>query len=730
MKDMKLRPGQDKVLEYSEGRLAIPSVPGAGKTFTLTALTSKLIKEGRHLPGRILIVTYMNSAVNNFKSRIGEFLEELGLPKNKGFEVMTLHSLAMKIIKEKPAALYLSEDFQPIDEIEQIRIIQRETAKWIEVNKEQFQSYIYIKSKETSKQIKNKNAFWADKANQLAREMISYFKCNRIAGEDIPQIRKDIPTDSLLNMCLSVYEQYELFLRTMGKLDFDDLIIKSIDLVKSDEELRERLQNTYTYIFEDEAQDSSRLQEELLFLLSGKHRNLVRVGDTNQSIMSTFTLSDPKLFKAYCESEGTEVSEILVSSRSSRDIIDLANYFVKWTKEYHPMNAARDSLEPQFIEAVDSTDPFPNPIPKGYTIGTLLAKTRKEELQRIAASLTKQLDKEKTVAVLLPNSYVMDELKEVLDREKIPYNEISSFPTERTKAVESLAALLDYIAHPNDNQKIIRVLKYTLPGEILEDAKMINFLSNCNLEELLYPLDDKKVVGATEEFMDSPGWKLMWESLKAIKGLLEASFLEPEAFILLLAESLHFDDNQMAVAQRIAGDIRYMVLLNPGWGMGELAEQLKQIRNVYNYFANIVYERFGFEAEAGVVNLITYHKSKGLEFDTVYLTCLTTEEFPSTLEDKFRSDFYFLKDSFKNPAALCKAEFDKIFNNIDLADPMIKARLEQIQERLRLLYVGVTRAKENLLLSSHEAYDTDFGRRKVCPSLYFYTLKSYIERRR
>ncbi len=726
MKEIKLRPGQDIVLTYSGGRLAIPSVPGAGKTFTLTVLTSRLIKEEKHIPGKILIVTYMNSAVNNFKQKIGKQLEEEGLPKKKGFEVMTLHSLAMKIIKEKPEALYLPEDFHPIDELEQTRIIQEETSQWIEKNKEQFQSYIKLKTNDSTHKIKKFTRLWIDKSNQLVKEMIGYFKSHRITVERIPEIKKYIPQNSLLNMCLAVYEQYELYLRYMGILDFDDLIIKSIDLVKSDKGLREKLQDTYTYILEDEAQDSSILQEELLLILSEKHENLIRVGDINQSIMSTFTLSDPKLFKNFYTEEHTQVSKIFTSSRSSKDIIDLANHLIKWIREYHPLTQARDSVEQQYIKPVDEDDLFKNPVPEGYTIGALLAKTREEEFSRIAHSILKQINKNKTMAVLLPNAYLMKELIEVLEKKKIPYNEISSFPKERTKAVEALGAFLNYIASPQDNKKLISALKFTLPQKVMDNIEVMKFLSSCNLEEIFYPLTESEWIAPS----NYSGWNLIRETLNTVKDLLDASFLEPEAFILLLAESLHFDDNQMAIAQRIAGDIRHMTRINPTWGLGDLAEQLKEIRNSYNYFANIVYERLDFEAEAGVVNLVTYHKSKGLEFDIVYLSCLTAEEFPSSLDGKFRSDFNFLKDNYRNPSALCKAEVDNIILGKNMVDPMIRARLDNIQERLRLLYVGITRAKENLLLSSHESYSTNYGVRKTQPSLYFNVSKNYIDRRR
>lgn len=731
MADIRLRPGQKEVCDYRGGFLGVPSVPGAGKTFTLAVLTANLIKEERHLPGKILIVTYMNSAVTNFKMRIGDLLEQKGLPRNKGFEVMTLHSLAMKIIKEKPEALLLTDEFIPLDEIEQNRILQRETSQWIEENDAVFKSFIAFNDKDKSFQVKSKIDQWTKKINNVCKEMISYFKCKGIDIHRVPDLLKGLPQHSLLRMTLDVYEKYERYLRHMGMIDFDDLIVKSIDLLKIDDGLRERFQEKYTYIFEDEAQDSSILQEELLRILSEKSGNLARVGDSNQSIMSTFTVSDPKLFKRYCEQKGTQVSKILVSSRNSKDIIDTANYLVEWSQELHPTELCRDSLEPQLISPVGGDDPFPNPRPQGYTIGKILAKTRREELLKIAKNAEKQRDKDKTIAVLIPNGYIMDEIKEIMDQQDIPYREVSSFPKERARATEALGCILDFIAHPDDQEKFIHLLTQYLQEETKEDEELLGLLGSCCLENIFYPADqDTLEREVPREILSSPNWKQLLENIEVLKRFMEASTVEPEALVLHIAESLHFDEEQMAIAQKVALDIQYMIQLNPNWRMAELAAQLKYIRNTYNYFANLVYERNGFTAEPGTINLITYHKSKGLEFDTVYLTCMTSEEFPAKLEDKFRSDYWFLKHDYKNPTAVAKAELDMLMGEAHSLSPIEKARVDTIQERLRLLYVGITRAKENLLFSCHEAYDSDFGRKNVTPSHYFHVLKNYIEEKR
>jgi DNA helicase-2/ATP-dependent DNA helicase PcrA len=127
--NIQLRPDQQKVVEYRKGYMAVPAVPGAGKTTVLAYLAADLIAAGAPDPGRILIVTYTNSAVANFRSRIGEFLDARGYPRHQGYEVRTIHSLAMNIVRERPDAIGWSDGFTIMDEIRLSALLQRLTLR-------------------------------------------------------------------------------------------------------------------------------------------------------------------------------------------------------------------------------------------------------------------------------------------------------------------------------------------------------------------------------------------------------------------------------------------------------------------------------------------------------------------------------------------------------------------------------------------------------------------------
>ncbi|MDB4895729.1 MAG: hypothetical protein JWN15_1991, partial [Firmicutes bacterium] len=125
-----LRPDQEQVAAYRKGYMAVPAVPGAGKTTVLAYLAADLIAGGMHDPGRILIVTYTNSAVGNFRSRIGDFLDQRGYPRSQGYEVRTIHSLASHIVRERPDAIGWSDNFRVADELQVTSILETLTRRW------------------------------------------------------------------------------------------------------------------------------------------------------------------------------------------------------------------------------------------------------------------------------------------------------------------------------------------------------------------------------------------------------------------------------------------------------------------------------------------------------------------------------------------------------------------------------------------------------------------------
>lgn len=776
---IKLRPGQIDVASYRNGYMAVPAVPGAGKTTVLAYLAADLIEGGYTGKGKILIVTYMNSAVANFRSKIGDFLEERGLPRNRGYVVRTLHSLALNILKEKPEYLLINDEFNIIDPSRRGRLIQDLIAEWLrEKNRVFLKFFDYLPE---SPGYRNALKRWKEADFPgLIKAMISQFKLYGLNFEEASKLRRYCRQDSYLDWALAIYQNYDRALNYQGLLDFDDLVRQSLNLLEKDQLLLERLQEKYTYVFEDEAQDSNLLLARILSLLAGEDGNLLRVGDSNQAIMGTFTNADPGIFRDYSARKEVERCSILYSSRSTKEIIDLANYLVKWSLTEHPQEECRDALEEKYIYPVLETDPFPNPVTSTYTIATNLYKTSKEELENVAYLAARHIkdNPENTAAILVPANYIIEGIVEELEKLGVRYESPGLQESRVLKTIQDSKMILTYLAEPVQKENLMAVLNELLLKEYLADGEYsdsINELFNrYTIEEIIYPIGgdivfQEYIRGIIPHELETP----FTDAIEKIRLWLDASVkLPPDELILFIAEQLKLKEEELAVAQNIAIQIRSELDLNPHWKLHELVAELPRLETSFNQFASKIYERKGYEPESGVITVTTFHKSKGLEWDTVYISYLTDDNFPSTINDRFRSDYYYLKDEYSNPVAIAKASLKKLLLNreaigdtgiveeeidkermeknslesedllekrkeakpvkvVEETGPRKEANIEFIKERLRLLYVAITRGKKNLLLSAHQEVIYDNGRsKKVAPASPFIALANFINKER
>ncbi len=734
---IKLREGQDKVAEYRGGLLAVPAVPGAGKTTVLAFLAAELIAEDETGTAEILIVTYMNSAVANFRRRIGDFLENKGLPRNRGFKVKTLHSLALNILKEKPELELVNADFNIIDNYQRNQIINQLVGRWLANNQERMMNYFTP----TNDQYRYHQQLerWQEKDfPAYIKKMISHFKTNLLSAKDLKKIIEEARNlgkavyDGYFTFAAEIYQLYELALNREGYLDFDDFIVYSLKLLRNDKELQQRIAAKYSFVFEDEAQDSNKLQEELLFLLAGEQNNLVRVGDSNQAIMGTFTAAEPYIFRDYSEREDVQVRSITLSSRSSKDIINLANYFVSWSVEkYHDF--ARMPLEEKYIKPVPKTDPYPNPRPEGYTIGTKKFFLQEDELKFLADHATKRAEEnhEETIAILLPANYLIDELVKYLDRKESSYQYVGRKNIAEEK-INGLEILLKYLSEP-DNKVYLREVFLRIMNEDNQDDENIkafidNILAEFAVEELIYPTGGERITNFTTQIRKDKYFASFYKFLQRLRGWLQASLeLPPDELVLFLADRLELTSNSLAISQHLALQFSQILNQHPGWRLDQLMTDLPRIKESLVKFANTLDDMEGFKPEPGIVTLSTFHGAKGLEWDTVYLGALTSDNFQSELDNRFQGEYNYLADEANNPVAVARAELARLQESSNQHSPVESARLDVIGERMRLLYVGITRARKNLLLTTHQAVTEKWLKE---PAAAYYALEEYIMQER
>lgn len=731
-----LRPGQKEVAAYREGYLAVPAVPGAGKTTVLAYLASTLIEEGYTRPGKILVVTVMNSAVSNFRSRIGGFLEERGLPRTRGFEVKTLHSLAMSILREKPEFLLINNEFQIIDESRQWDLISRLTWDWMDRHETRWKGPIGV----------NRETRWYDKAVEkwtnsdlpkFVKEMIGYIKSQGLNADDLRQLRQKLDDRSYLAWAAEIYVEYARQLYHSGWLDFDDLILQALRLLQRDEQLCQRLRKRWTYIFEDEAQDSNPLQEQILHLLAGDGGNLVRVGDSNQAIMGTFTSAEPAIFRRFCGNPDVRRESILYSSRSTAEIISLANYLVRWGRSQHPTPACRYALEDQLIHPVGPEDPYPNPVTDGYTIAVKRFEDSRQEVEEVVRLAIRHAadQPENTIAVIVPNRFIQEEAAAHLEKAGARFEEVGKISSDQARTIYDLRTTIQYLAEPHKPDLLGKLLKSVLLPDFTAEAltSVDQIFRRYTLEELVYPIGGEMPwLHYPDELFDPDLFTAFSQAIRKLQYWLEASVkIPPDELVLFLAEQMEFTGEPLAVAQNIALQIKTELDVHPSWKLLDIAAELPRLEPSFRHFVKVLYEQKGFEPAPGVISLITAHKSKGLEWDTVYLTSLTAAEYPSLGEDNFRSEYWYLAEEACNPSAIAKTELKYHLGKGQITDPLKEAKHDEIGERLRLLYVAITRARKNLLLTfPRKIIFTENYQKEISPAIPVLALTKFINEER
>src|SRR5690349_23983417 len=179
----------------------------------------------------------------------------------------------------------------------------------------------------------------------VALAFIRSAKDRRLTPEKLRALLDRQPAElPLAEMGLEIYADYQRALSYRAAVDFDDLIRLALDILESDEEYLERVRYRFPYILEDEAQDSSQLQQDILGLLSGPGGNWVRVGDPNQAIFETFTTASPELLRDFiAQNPSVDMPE---SGRSQQSIIDLANYLFDRVLDVHPLEESPVELPP------------------------------------------------------------------------------------------------------------------------------------------------------------------------------------------------------------------------------------------------------------------------------------------------------------------------------------------------------------------------------------------------
>jgi len=720
--------------------MGISAVPGSGKTRTLAELAARLVAERIDDDQQVLIVTLVNSAVDNFRSQINESVKSLGLLPNYGYRVRTLHSLAHDIVRERPGLVGLSDDFGIIDEREAEAVSDDAVDAWLRAHPDAAQPYLsrdlegnqieWIKSNRWPLLIRDVVKAFVQRAKdlQLGPEVL----LERLAQHQSESSSPDALT--LARMGAEIYADYQRSLAYRGGVDFTDLIRLALQALHLDADYLARLQHRWPFILEDEAQDSSQLQEEILRLLSGPEGNWVRVGDPNQAIYETFTTANPRFLIDYLA--GADVATVTLgeSGRSQPAIIEIANALVDWAATSHPTPEARRALHRQHIRPTGPGDPQPNP-PRDDAAVRLIERdfTPDQELVAVADSLQRWLPEHPdwTVAVLAPRNKRGFELVDLLRQREIPVRELLQSTTSTRHTAGSMGNLLRCLADPTSAKRLAvafgvwrRHDREDPEAKELMEAVRKRVRGCPAVEAYLWPRAEHDWLAAQAAGVPETEMALLTGFRETARRWHLAASLPIDQLILALANELFREPSELALAHKLAILLREVSRAHPSYRLSELVEELAVIAKNERRFLGFDREDTGFEPPAGEVTVTTMHKAKGLEWDRVYLLSLNNYDFPSGLaHDTYIAERWFVRDSL-NLQAEALAQLS------DLAEPDTtyveekathSARLDYVSERLRLLYVGITRARKDLIVT----WNTGRSRAKLQPAVPLIALQEY-----
>lgn len=616
------RDDQKPVLDYKKGSMAISAVPGAGKTTILLALIIKLIERGV-IPTNIFVLTYMDSAARNFRERIKNMCPNTTLLPN----ISTIHGLALKIIKENSnfERLNLSADFDICDDTQRMRIIKGITGKFTKTEADEFDRAISVLKLQEG-----------DISKPSSDKKIEKFK--------------------------TFFKEYQAQLREANLIDYDDILIMSVKLLENNPDILEYYQNICEYIIEDEAQDSSGVQQRLIGLLSGKHKNLIRCGDINQAITTTFSNADVEGFRRFIAEADTTV-EMNHSQRCTQDVMTLANNLVNFGNEILPK-----AFFTSYMQGVTGKNPVSENAIFSRVFENAFAE-RNFALKEIKNILTR--NKNATIGILLRNNYQVASWAGFINDAGL--KSITRSESLGQKGVfNTIFSILKFIQNPFDNEVLVSTY------ETLADLGFYKQRLQLEIRASEKPFIEKD----GDDIESAALAQFLWD----MQYWLNSSTLPLEELVIRIGLFYYTSDIEKSNVYLIAILVKR---LNASGKFDLTLQRLEELAKKptlsgFKFFS----EEEDKDAMRGKVQIMTLHKSKGDEFEYVFL--------PEMAEKNLSIDV----SKAKTKASTIFMEEVRAFNPSYKSKSELELREFNSEESLRLLYVAITRAQLKLYITT------------------------------
>lgn len=610
-----LNPEQLRAVETLNGPLIIFAGAGSGKTRVLTHRIANIIVNGLAEPQQILAVTFTNKAAKEMRERALHLLHKLNMYSSQPPWISTFHSFCVQVLRSYIHILDYNSAFTIYDRADQLSLV-RKIFKQINL----------------------------DTKTYSVQSVLSTINSSKIYGVTPQELMKEA-VHNVDRKAAEVYEQYEKQMKEANALDFDDLMIKTIQLFKKSPEVLEFYQNELKYILVDEYQDTSTLQYELINMLAKKHRNLCVVGDEDQSIYSWRGANIENILSFETDYPEAAVIKLEENYRSTQTIVNAAsevirNNNIRKDKTLHTSNKEGDKITAREVASE-------------YDEGKFVA----QNIQTIMKDHSVSYD---DVAIFYRTNSQSRAIEEELRSHRIPYQIIGGMKFYDRMEVKDLICYLRLIMNENDDVSFLRVLNVPTRGIGKVTADKIIDLSHSKAQSLMK---------AAQEICDHGGLnagstKKVQSFVNAVQYLrVQAQEQKPSEFIKFMVDYLKFSE--------------YLKFEKPD----DYPQRLDNLNELVNAMTKFEKER-GQEATLGQfleevalvsdideldeaqhsIKMMTLHISKGLEYPYVFIVGFEEGLFPSN-------------------------------QSIESTNP------EQMEEERRLCYVGMTRAKEKLFLS-------------------------------
>ena len=615
----KLNPPQREAVLTTEGPLLIMAGAGSGKTRVLTHRVAYLIEKKRVAPWSILAITFTNKAAREMQERVSKLI---GLSGNDVW-VSTFHSMCVRILRKDIERIGYSTSFSILDSTDQLSVI-RNCMKELNMDTKKMEP----------------------KSIQAA---ISSAK-NELVG---PKSYENKAADYFTQSVAKVYTLYQQKLKSNNSLDFDDLIMKTIELFKLVPEALEFYQNKFKYIHVDEYQDTNRAQYKLCKMLAEKHHNICVVGDSDQSIYRWRGADISNILNFEKDYQNATTIVLEQNYRSTSNILDAANEVISKNKGRKPKKLWTDQGE-------------------GEKIHVYYADSDRDECYFVTGKIQMNLQQSlnyRDHAILYRTNAQSRLMEETLIKSNIPYKIVGGIKFYDRKEIKDIIGYLKLISNPDDDislQRVINVPKRGIGDTTVSKLADEAARQGVSIFKVLGQLDYIDVKGKTREQLIA--FHSMIKRLHNDVDMMSVTELVEKVLELTkYKEELELEKTLEATARVENLEELISVTMN--------FEQQNEDRSLVAFLTDLalIADIDSLEDEEDADNqviLMTMHSAKGLEFPVVFIIGLEETIFPHS-----------------------RALTDN----------------EEMEEERRLAYVGITRAEKQLFLSNAK-YRVLFGR--------------------